>query len=162
MWEYARITGKPKKLSNGNTLVETWSGEWELPSDGSIDEDVASAFTTGHCHSFALALNDLTGWKMYASLRTYGDTPDSPGHVFVQHPSGRFVDVRGFMHKNSEGRSWLRGDLIPVSKDDIANFKAYFKARPKFAMPYAKTVLAQLGGLPMGVPAMRQGELFTK
>ena len=148
-----RVSGIPRRLSNGNVQVETWQGLWELPSDGSINDEVFEAFTTGHCHSLALALNKLTGWPIYGAGAPW-DTEDSPAHVFVKHPSGRFVDITGFMDANKEGSRWLKKIYNIHKVKDAYNLDAYFDPQPKFAMPYAKTVLANVGGLmPAGAGA---------
>jgi hypothetical protein len=132
-----------RKLNNGNVEVRTWWGLWELPKDGEVDEDVIEAFTTGHCHSFALAMHEKTGWDMYAC--SYDPGYDTPAHVFIRHPKGKFVDITGFIPKGSR---WFRDGVVRVSKEDIYEFFDYLRPQPKLAAPFVKSVLKQIGYKP--------------
>jgi cytoskeletal protein CcmA (bactofilin family) len=37
----------------------------ELPDDGTLTAEARNVFNNGHCHSFALALSQLTGWRLW-------------------------------------------------------------------------------------------------
>lgn len=66
--------------------------EFDLTSpDAAHHAYVQHNFLFGECAPFALALHRLTGWPIFA-MRS-GDRY----HVFVRHPSGRFVDASGFV-----------------------------------------------------------------
>ena len=53
------------------------------------------------CPHFAIALNQLTGWRLYmlvdeANYETWGDEEyPTIAHVFVERPDGIAVDVKG-------------------------------------------------------------------
>jgi hypothetical protein len=76
-----------------NTLAHNW-GTAELPDDGEITEDVITAFMNGHCHSFALAMHQETGWPIMG-IR-YGSIFSSPGHCVVYCPQlDDYIDIEG-------------------------------------------------------------------
>jgi hypothetical protein len=54
-------------------------------------------FTSGFCHVFALALHRRTGWPIHALLWPVTDKGDHKhaGHLAVETPDGRFLDVEG-------------------------------------------------------------------
>lgn len=131
----------PRKLKDGSLSIETWSGLWHLDKNGQIDYEAVRAFTTGHCHSFALAVNELTGWPIYASiLNKEFDAYDSPSHVFNKSPKG-FVDVEGFIGNTH----WIKqATVYKVTPEEIKKFVDYLKPRPNIALPYAKTMINDL------------------
>lgn len=90
-----------------NMNVLFWDEDVEIREDGVIDETVVEAFTSGHCHSFALALLDhIPGGQLYG----WGDEGHIPQHVIVRDPHGRLWDV--------EGQFRLAGDVFPVEVED--------------------------------------------
>lgn len=138
--------------SDGSADVQyhNWVGEGiqTLSLDGRIDRDVISVFTSGHCHSFALAMHKLTGWKMVAVCLPgeYIDVPtvdEAPSHVMVQHPSGKYVDIHGFRDPHTDYPSVRR--MASVSRKDIMGFRGYYSPNIKIAMPYVHTVLSKIG-----------------
>lgn len=91
-------------LLNMNVLF--WDEDVEIREDGVIDGTVVEAFTSGHCHSFALALLDhIPGGELYGWMR-HSDEDDYPQHVVVRDPRGRLWDV--------EGEFKLAGEVFPV------------------------------------------------
>lgn len=125
----------PKKLMDGKLIVNTWGGAFILDANGQIGLEEIDAFTTGHCHSFALAVNKLTSWPIYAGIGDY-DTYDSPKHVFNRSPKG-FIDVEGLNLRKFDRFN----EVIPVSVREAKKFVDYLKPRPSMAMPYAETLI---------------------
>lgn len=98
----------------------TTTGDAALIRAGIVDDEALRAFTTGQCHAFALAMHEATGWPIIAAAEpdhewmTFEEIlPAAPvgsdgarhmrgaylstyaTHLFVQHPSGDLVDIRG-------------------------------------------------------------------
>jgi hypothetical protein len=110
----------------------------ELPDNGELTPEARWIFGNGHCHSFALAIRKLTGWKLvvknHKNLRgqinhvlvAVGNrTPltliDSEKTLVLPDPS---PDIEGVTYK-FRGRGWL-------------------KAEVEIALPFARTRLAEL------------------
>jgi hypothetical protein len=47
----------------------------------------------GQCHAFAVALHKATDWPIVVF-------PNGGGHVVVEHPSGRYVDITGWVDED--------------------------------------------------------------
>ena len=66
--------------------------EWKNNGKGVINRDAITAFTWGHCHSFAYKMHDMTGWPIIG----VGDDVNSPGHFLVYSPRiDDYVDIQG-------------------------------------------------------------------
>jgi hypothetical protein len=64
------------------------------------------SYMQGNCAILALALNKLTGWRIYILSdpdgegwydEDDGDNDIEYSHVVVEHPSGKYLDVNGLM-----------------------------------------------------------------
>jgi hypothetical protein len=62
------------------------------------------SYMQGNCAILALALNKLTGWRIYILSNPdgegwYGDDDDDIeySHIAVEHPSGKYLDINGLM-----------------------------------------------------------------
>lgn len=94
------------------TLFQYRGKRIPLPLDR-ISEDTKFVFSTGHCHSLALALHKKTGWQLAAIVTQQSENPRKQladmfkepvdmaavgrrwAHVGVLSPEGKFVDING-------------------------------------------------------------------
>lgn len=111
--------------------VECNYGIFDLDPDDGITEDASTVFTRGHCHSLALALNELIpGSELYGvqydNVGLWGPR-DIPGHVILHLPDGRFLDVDGvYDHETELGlgtgepidREWALGGFADEDGDE--------------------------------------------
>lgn len=108
---------------------------------GVLNDNASQVFTHGHCHSLALAINKLTGWKMIA----VGDSYNSPCH-FVIHcpPLDDYIDIDG---PGALERFKLYADRLTVEFDvkDIDKLEYYKKPDQEMAEPFALALLKKLG-----------------
>ena len=105
---------------------------------GELTDDARYVFTRGQCHSLALALHEATGWPIFGDfVSEYDDTPD---HVFVQAPDGRFVDVEGTP-------TILGAEVREVDPEDCYESFGGDYRRPEVeaARHWVEPVLAQVG-----------------
>ncbi|MGB7602089.1 MAG: hypothetical protein WBM24_17405 [Candidatus Sulfotelmatobacter sp.] len=64
-----------------------------LPPDGKLTSELRWVLLNGHCHSFALALNRLTGWKLTG--RIMGDMhQDGLEHIYCLKEPCVLVDAQ--------------------------------------------------------------------
>lgn len=56
-----------------------------------VQGDDKKLFTQAACHRLAKAINDLTGWPIYA----FWDGEDYDVHTFVKMPNGDYLDIEG-------------------------------------------------------------------
>lgn len=127
-------------MSN-NYLNTNW-GDVELNESGEVDSNAVIAFTRGHCHSFALAMHQETGWPIFG-IGTAFFNDDEPGHCVVYCPQlDDYIDIEG---PGVEGR-WphLFEHVQLVTAEQAANFRTYRKAQVEIAKPFVKTVLQNL------------------
>ena len=93
----------------------------ELPDDGTLTAEAREAFSNGHCHSFALALRQLTGWQIMGLI---GPDRRTVTHVYCRKPDGvTYVDIKGECETDSlamlrdltgckfRGKGWLKPDV---------------------------------------------------
>jgi hypothetical protein len=119
----------------------------ELNDEGVIDKDVEIAFTRGHCHSFAMALQavkpnlQLVGvdWLLTSCEAFHGELELLPGHVLCRDVAGNLWDVRGLVTDAY--------DPAPVSDELIESefYGEYRDADPTLAAPYLAAWFAAHG-----------------
>ena len=119
--------------------------EFELPADGKLTPELRWVLSSGHCHSFALALCEVTGWDMVGIV-----TKNGLQHVYVRpepedgllidaisskrwaldlfnHPSGRGFQSLHPAYNFSRRRGWLKACeklLIPFAEHRIEELQA--------------------------------------
>jgi hypothetical protein len=111
---------------------------------GVLDESAKRAFQSGHCHSLALAIHQITHWQIKGvGLESWGDTPDSPSHCVVWSPElKRYVDVTGANRRPDNKWRVLNKRISPVKAKFLGG---YLNPNVKLAMPFARSVLRDLG-----------------
>lgn len=133
-------------------INQGWSGfTYVRISLRSRPEKIEDVFTSGNCHSFALALHALTGWELMGMYR--GGETDMASHVFVKNEKGNFVDVTGERTPEEFYREW-RGEFKSITKNDIDSWvekfntegMGYIPARVKDTLPFAKRLLKAIDG----------------
>jgi hypothetical protein len=133
---------------------------------GNPTKQVLETFLNGHCHSFALALNELTGWPFFGLFdrgnvewtlfeRIIGISDAAkegvPHHVVLQGPKG-LVDVSG----NIAGHGlWEGFSAEPISEREVRAIRfcdcddeACGGPDIALARPIAEWVLAKLNKQP--------------
>lgn len=145
--------------------VNYWGRNRRLPVRPS-DEEVRYTFSTGQCHSLALALHTLTGWPLFVLCDPCYDGDDCPeapehvacrqpdgdgAHVVVKDPSGRFVDIAGSWWPD-EPLNWSWDGLVPVpvTEDEVLDL-GWDQIDAMAALPFAEAVLR---GLKVRVPRL--------
>lgn len=94
----------------------------DLPDDGDLTPEARWVFTNGHCHSFALALRKLTGWKLVAQegprgvvLHVLVARADRSPLVVVDAAKSLVLPQRGpnilGFHCKFRGRGWLKPEV---------------------------------------------------
>ena len=80
-------------------------------------------FTQGQCNALAYEIWKLTGWDLgLLSDLPVGDI-DLMGHLFVVHPNGKIVDIRGRMGLLDFRRFWPSLPLMHIFPS-IEDFRA--------------------------------------
>lgn len=70
-----------------------FSTRWHVLRDGEIDFNAIDVFTRGHCHSLAIALQELVGGEL---VGTQEDCCDGiPSHILVKTGHDTYVDIEG-------------------------------------------------------------------
>lgn len=93
--------------------------------DQGIDEFVKHTFTAGECGALALVLHKLTGWPMFLDADKVAPdgtvTPENVGHVWVQTPDGKAVDILGIHPTNYANTAYTLkpGIVLPVKPKQI-------------------------------------------
>jgi hypothetical protein len=117
--------------SSGDELVVS-----EMPDDGTLTPEARNVFSNGHCHSFALALSQLTGWPVVGLIAPDGRTV---GHVLCLKPDGMLVDIR----------EEYRGGNNPAMLRSMAGCKwrgkGWLKPDVAAALPFAQARLREMG-----------------
>lgn len=113
-------------------------------TQGKIDKDADSLFTSGHCHSLAFALHRLTNWPIYG---VEFDPEYGPGHTLILSPYG-WLDINGLTIDcpGSERVELTEGDYEQWYMDKTNLPYGYFRADVEMAMPYAKQLLFKCFG----------------
>jgi hypothetical protein len=87
--------------------------KFPLPSDGRFTPELRWVLTNGHCHSFALALNRVTCWKLMGKITAYCDYSDGLDHLYCMKEPGVLVDANNLHRFNAEFfidlHQWQRG-----------------------------------------------------
>jgi len=121
--------------------------KWLDNGMGKIDDEAVTAFSWGHCHSFAYEMHDLTGWPIIGlGSRNINDPMDQPGHFVVYDPRlDDFVDIQGGRALERYGFLTSRGirEFPPTQLP-----KLYRPIRKDIARPFVETVLSKLALLP--------------
>lgn len=141
--------------------VQSWSGNHKVKvrknGVGVLNQDASNLFTCGHCHSLALAVNKLTGWKMFA----VGDEHYSPQHFIMYCPPLKdYIDVNGpkAVSRYKRLASRLLEEFDPAEIDQLEFYK---EPDPEMAEPFAKALLIKLSvEHDIDIPAVR--ELVSK
>jgi hypothetical protein len=109
-----------------------------------IDDNAVHAFTRGQCHAFALACHKLTGFEikgLWAHGREYG----SPGHVVVEAPDKRLLDITGHPVKYMKTIGFHVGKVDSVPVEEVPHLQYYAKPNVGVALPFARTLLEREG-----------------
>lgn len=123
--------------------VNSWFGTAEVELiPGVLNEDARHAFTTGQCHSLALALAERTGWEV-VGLCWDEDIPDAPHHVAVQASDGRLLDVEGWGVEERWEHRWGTIDPGPVDIDYLVEQDYYRPTNIDAGRAFAEAVLRQ-------------------
>lgn len=130
-----------------------WAGtvDIDLNGEGHVDKNVETAFTCGHCHSFALAVHERFGWPIMG-VRWMDEDPfphptkgllpgrPIPDHVVILHPTEGLVDVEGRYRDHED-------DADEVDPDDVrSGFDGWYReSEPDVAALYVDAWAAKLG-----------------
>ena len=107
---------------------------------GVIDDAAITVFSQGQCHSLALAIHKLTGWRI---IGAGGPDPNSPWHCLVYHPTRKgYIDIKGFREHHGQRR--VVNKRLPL-KTINKGMDKYLPLQVEDAIPFAKTVLRDLG-----------------
>ena len=110
----------------------------DLPDNGELTPEARWVFAAGHCHSFALAIQRLTGWKLVVRKRK--SRSGSVQHVFVA------VEGRTPLTLIDSNCTWVVEGQSPDIPGVQCKFKVegWLKAEVDLALPFARTRLAEL------------------
>ena len=130
-----------------------WTTQTTLTIDdngfGVTNEEARVAFYRGQCHALALALNSLTGWQIKGVSRACKSRDESPEHCAVWCPKLKaYIDVKG-AHNSAPKLSDSKSRIVQrrLSPRRVPNLDGYLKPNVKAAMPFARTILRDLGML---------------
>ena len=123
------------------TMLETWAGVYRIRKDGVITDQAKHAFTHGHCHSLALALNKITGWPLIGLFHPVDDEDGIPSHVGVQSPQG-FLDIYGHSKIYWQKRHYHEEPLtIEEVMEWTRRARCYLEPKIDTALPFAVEVI---------------------
>lgn len=109
------------------------------------DKSAPYVFTTGHCHSFALAVNKLTGWPIYGVCDKTNKVND-PGHCVNRNPkTGGYLDVKGYGAIRRWRKNWGPLTIHPLTAEQAKKLYSYVGPNVSAALPFAKKLLKQIG-----------------
>jgi hypothetical protein len=117
------------------------NGRRYIVEPGVLDDRAALAFTNGHCHSLALALQREIGGQLLAFAKT--ETPFD--HVLVRASDGQLIDIGGA--RSSAEVVANGGKLFPVSGGTLHRLPDEFgwtPPEPDAASPWVGPVLARV------------------
>lgn len=128
-----------------NIVIETNDGDAVVTIEGKhgiIDGDAIMCFTRGHCHSFAVALHDVTGWPIFA----IGGTEQTPYHFVIYDPVIKdYVDIQGTNALGYDGNDVnSKRFMKEMTREETLNRSYYRKADLDLAKPFVKTMLKNL------------------
>lgn len=119
---------------------------------GALTELAADIFTHGQCHSFAVALAELTGgeivglgysWDGGAEFDGWDAAREEVGH-FAVRIDGELWDIRGpldeervAMFGGEQAAPWTRDDI----ERELVETAYYFPWNPEAALPFAVAVI---------------------
>jgi hypothetical protein len=115
---------------------------------GVINEEARLAFYRGQCHALALALNSLTGWQIKGVSRAWRSTDDAPDHCVVWCLKLRaYVDIKGAHNRAPKLNDSCKSRVVNrrLSARKVPTLDGYLKPNVKAAMPFARTILRDLG-----------------
>jgi hypothetical protein len=112
---------------------DTWDGVVEL--DPIIDDRAIRVFSSGHCHSLAVALHELTSWPLWGWKKV---SRISPSHVLVMTPKKRLLDIKGLRPVPKPTNS---AELVPLTLSNIQRFPDYKPLNIENAKPFAHMIL---------------------
>lgn len=132
--------------------------DWHILEDGRIsigvdplgdeilDEAVIDVFSRGHCHSLALAIQELTGCELVATH----DGDDGWQHVAVEISDGVFLDIKGTHCEDGllEDDYCEDATLEAIGREDVEDWVERGEYRPlriEDAMPFARALCALHG-----------------
>jgi len=126
----------------------TWNynGWFGVPRDitlttGVFDEDARDVFCRGHCHSLALALEEMIPGAVLHGLWDYGEIV----HVFIALPCGDYLDGNGLVDEDFLLRAASDEGFIEML--DIADIDwleitgEYRERRVEDARPFARALI---------------------
>jgi hypothetical protein len=114
-----------------------------INKEGRIDSSAEHAFTRGQCHALALALHKLTGWKLYGLYdRNEWDNGETPGHVVVRSPKGKYIDITGDNALSNWQYYWPEAEPHCIREQDVLKLSTLDYCEPAIdaAYPYALTL----------------------
>lgn len=123
-----------------------WDSEIRLER-GVFDEDARAVFCRGHCHSLALALEELIPGS---ELRAAWTGEAEPDHIYVRLPDGRYLDGNGVVETEEEilERMSGRAHAEEIDEEEIYELEwreAYRERRVKDAKPFARALIEREG-----------------
>jgi hypothetical protein len=130
-----------------------WAGDTRTIPIKLGHKDVQHTFGYGHCHSFALAVIELTGWKL-CGIDWYGEddsryTGEYPDHFVVETPEGRYMDINGVFTKRGLNQ-FYNGTAEDLSYAQVkaTRYGGYLRAEVENALPFARLAVAQYKRMP--------------
>ncbi|MFB6505552.1 hypothetical protein ACFC07_22325 [Streptomyces sp. NPDC056099] len=149
------------------TVVGQWHRTFEV-TPGRLDDTAREALTSGQCHAFALALNEVTGWPTTAlltsdcsgedSMCTGVDEDECPcriGHVVVTRPDGAHVDITG-AHTPGTVPDCEDAPALAMTAEHwqaIRSTPTWRDADMPLARTFVRPLLAELDAAPVALPA---------
>lgn len=117
-----------------------------LNDRGDIDKNVVLAMTLGHCHSLALAINDLMAYPITTIVDPKDAEEFSPSHCCVKLPDGDTLDIIGRKAVERAEMKWGKCLIFNnVPPEQVLKFWGYLRPRPEIVKPFAVTLLKQTG-----------------
>ena len=127
----------------------------EIDADGKVlDAAALKAFTQGQCHSFALAVHQLTGWTLAAiAFDTSefgrediysGERDAEPAHILCLTPDGQLFDIHGTGARRNLQRAPAHR-VQPTDEARVRSLQTYLKPNLEAALPFARTLLEKEG-----------------
>jgi hypothetical protein len=113
-----------------------------LVEKGRLDARAVLAFTNGHCHSLALALNVATGWPIVGLYRER----DECLHMVVQGDTDQLIDIGGARTADEVMRDAPSSELRVVHVHDVGPLwrkHAWAAPEPEIASSWVPPVLDQ-------------------
>jgi hypothetical protein len=104
-----------------------------------ITPQIEHIFTSGQCHSLAIALHEILGWEVMGTYDLFGGGPRDTRHFVVQCPDRRGdADIRGIR--------CLDHGLRKASVDVIlgGRGRGFLPPAMKFARHYAKIIAPEI------------------